>query len=1452
MVAYPDDEGFNLFGALSAILASYHNTGYRSLELDANTPYSLESCRADLFVPCPHRLDAEQTWKFFLTRAERTILGPDDSRTTIIEGLLLDIVVHWYWSWNLSVSSKYGSSTPAVGTEVHRSYRDISCSADPFVPDGSNPRVQYQCIGWKGTGSVPSTGTGTNVIVQVKQDSTLEWQWATNFLIECSIAGEATPRTVSKWQRKGDPLVLTVETEIATPNVVLTGDADGVVFDSETRTITIPSDRPRSLFARIDSSSKLFPDKTLQLTSGGDTEWSIVAEPSASDGFCLRSGSIAQGETSTVEMQVEVDGTFSFDWKISANRSDWAYFYVDGTLVASITRSTDWANVTTNLVNGTHTLRWVFDRHAATAANDEAAFLDNVSWRPRLSLTVSSAFGTASPAIGTGLVAYGDLVSASVVAPAADNGTRRVCTGWTGTGSVPEEGTASAVQFVMTKTSTLAWNWRTERWIDVSVVSGGTTSFQPQWIENGKTVSISVVPDTHLFHMSLAGDTEGATISGPTITFAADRPRTIRVMINEIKVPLLIESAHGIAVPSSGQHEHSWGDLVWCEATEPTDENGIRYTCVGWHGNGSAPSTGTDKQFQFRIEEPTSVVWQWQTNVCIELETHGAIAIDVAKEWREIGSSLIVPYAPLADYVSFSIDADADGVVIDGQKQTITIPADRPRCVSITATALSLASALDTKGLEWTTSGGDLWIPQREISFDGVDAAASGDATVGDNLLETSVLGPGTLAWFWKMDTTGWAGVDASVDNHDVAYLETVGDWTSASTQISGDGPHSIRFSFWTEEGCSASDRAYLDQVTWTGSTIPRATHTTPEAVPYAWLDRWPELLAENEKDYERAASATAANGINSVWECYVAGLDPTDPAAAFLVDISIENGEPRISWIPDLGPIRDYMLEGRTNLLEDTDWESPPTHDHRFFRARVGLPDESGGAPVDDAFPGYVTVSFDPNGGTVDLTSLGFEKPGTLGPLPTPIWGNIPFLGWYSSPTGGVRFTQSTEVPYRDTRLFAHWALDGWSWTVEEDGVAITGCSLSGNITVPWILDGALVKWIDYGAFSGNSGITSVTIPDSVEEIEDRAFYGCSALTSITIPDSVTTIGRKAFYGCSALTSITIPDSVTTIGREAFSLCSSLTSITIPDRVTNIAYGTFIGSGLTSIDIPNSVTNIEDYAFRYTALETLTIGTGVRSIGDYAFDQSILKTIEVPDSLTSLNWLYHRYNLMPYEAIVNISDMANWVTNGLSFLGANKIRLFLDGAEITSFAIPDTVTRIGGAFRNCSGLTTITIPNSVTWIGAEAFRNCSGLTSITIPDSVEGIWQEAFSCCSNLTSITISDGLAVIGPGAFSCSGLKTITIPSSVTKIYFDAFYDCSGLESVTISDGVTCIGGEAFCGCLSLTEVTIPDSVTSIEGNAFFNCSNLSTISLPKRFEGNISDMGIPSGCTVIFRE
>ena len=296
------------------------------------------------------------------------------------------------------------------------------------------------------------------------------------------------------------------------------------------------------------------------------------------------------------------------------------------------------------------------------------------------------------------------------------------------------------------------------------------------------------------------------------------------------------------------------------------------------------------------------------------------------------------------------------------------------------------------------------------------------------------------------------------------------------------------------------------------------------------------------------------------------------------------------------------------------------------------------------------------------------------------------------------------------------------------------------------------------------------------------------------------------------AITTISLPDDLLSIGNGAFEDCSSLTSLSIPNSVNSVGIGAFAYcNSLTSVTIPNSVTTIGVGAFAYCS--SLPIVDNLRYADTYL--------VETADKSHSSFIIKEGTRWIGDYAFVNCSDM-------------------------TSVTIPNSVTNIeSGAFYGCSNLTSVIIPNSVTNIGGSAFYKCSSLTSLTIPNSVTSIGESVFYDCGSMTSVTIGSSVTNIGDCAFygcrkitsvawNAKNFKDFTYSSTPffkrDGNYYEKFDIRQQITSFTLGNEVEYIPAYLCSGMSNLTSVTIPNNVTSIGASAFYDCSNLASIEIP----------------------
>lgn len=370
----------------------------------------------------------------------------------------------------------------------------------------------------------------------------------------------------------------------------------------------------------------------------------------------------------------------------------------------------------------------------------------------------------------------------------------------------------------------------------------------------------------------------------------------------------------------------------------------------------------------------------------------------------------------------------------------------------------------------------------------------------------------------------------------------------------------------------------------------------------------------------------------------------------------------------------------------------------------------------------------------------------------------------------------------------------------------AAIATSTTGSITIPATVENNSTNYsvvaIGNSAFSACKKLTSVTLPSTIKKIEDKAFYQCEAVTSITLGGYEESIGSQTFSGCKELANeITLPSSLSTIGDQAFMNCTAIKTITNNSKITSIPAKTFSGcSALSAFTINSEVATIGDNAFaNCEALTSLTIPISVTSIGTTPFT-----------GCTSL-------------ATINVKTST--VTSGL-FSGCSALTtVSFEGGSLTR--IPSQL------FKDCSSLTNITLPSTVTDIEQNAFENCTGLTSFTIPATVQTMLYSVFKGCTNLESVSFESGsvLTSIPDYTFQyCSKLASITVPSNVTSIGRYAFNGCSSLTEINFIGTLTSVDEGAFQGCSGLTSLTIPEGLTSIGNNAFADCASLTSLNVP----------------------
>ena len=378
-------------------------------------------------------------------------------------------------------------------------------------------------------------------------------------------------------------------------------------------------------------------------------------------------------------------------------------------------------------------------------------------------------------------------------------------------------------------------------------------------------------------------------------------------------------------------------------------------------------------------------------------------------------------------------------------------------------------------------------------------------------------------------------------------------------------------------------------------------------------------------------------------------------------------------------------------------------------------------------------------------------------------------------------------------------------------------------EIVVPTSVNKLIVTEVAGAAFSDNTSVTKVILPDTITSMGGSVFLNCTALTDVKLPKNVTTLNTEFFSGCASLVNVTLPEALQSVETGVFKGCSSLKEIALPETVTTLSAELFSDCySLKSVSFSDKVKEIPQSAFEGCfALEEFDLPDGVTAIQDKAFHSCrALKKLDLPEGLRTI---------------------------GLS------------------------------AFGSCYALTEISLPNSVQIIQRNAFAECRAVTSVSIGENITDIGQYAFKGLVNLKTLYynarecefwlgdanptngVFERVGIDGDGVRVTIGKSVKTVPDSFlspddtgggslyvpkiisvefeegcacTKIENYAFFRLDLLQEIRLPSTVETIGKGAFMDCVALTGLQLPDSITSLGEGMLQGCTALQYLVIPNK--------------------
>lgn len=418
-------------------------------------------------------------------------------------------------------------------------------------------------------------------------------------------------------------------------------------------------------------------------------------------------------------------------------------------------------------------------------------------------------------------------------------------------------------------------------------------------------------------------------------------------------------------------------------------------------------------------------------------------------------------------------------------------------------------------------------------------------------------------------------------------------------------------------------------------------------------------------------------------------------------------------------------------------------------------------------------------------------------------------------------------------------------------------------------VVDGDFPEGLTYlgeRAFMNCTGLTTISLPTSVENYGANIFYGCSNVTYVELPQNMEKIPNGLLWDCTGLKRIYIPSSVKEIGNAAF-YSSGLEKLNLPDGLQKIDQWAFCSTKLKEIIIPDSVQTVEYRAFIYCdGVENCVVGSGVKEIGQDAFyfwNNKFEDQTGVMHAKTTEQAKLLRYSGYGHEILINGAPYTSYfgsqfAVDGISYMPTSDttvtVTAISDDTKTETFSIPATVTNEG------DGRT-----YAVTELADRLlFQNQSILTMEDLPDTIEKTGDRTFDQMFNVRTFgKLPANLKSVGYQSFGYLGWErqlelngqipawqtdVLDIPGTIEFMDQCAFAG-NRYKTINVGEGITYLSYYALSGNKEATRINLPSTLTRLEESSVAFCDN-ATVNLPENLEyiGKQAFNGTPVGETI----